>query len=206
MAFCRPGMTNWLPWLKPGLSSATLLTILTGASVMYSVLIIRSKEFNFEMYEQRGLPSVKTSASDFMSYIRISIGQPKSRCGSMKWYIWTDLTSTVSRKCYLRLQKIHVISSIHWNDRNKPSLGYSFSDEGVIGHYTQIVWASTSKIGCGIMQYFDNTTVITNLPYKMVYVCNYGPAGNLVNAPVYTTGPAASACPAGTVPKNGLCA
>jgi hypothetical protein len=46
-AFCRPGMTNWPPWLKLGLSSATLqLTMLTGTSVMCSVLVIQSNEFN----------------------------------------------------------------------------------------------------------------------------------------------------------------
>lgn len=33
-----------------------------------------------------------------------------------------------------------------------------------------------------------------------------GEAGNYLSTPVYTTGTAASACPAPTVPKDGLCA
>ncbi|XP_046439412.1 venom allergen 5-like [Daphnia pulex] len=76
---------------------------------------------------------------------------------------------------------------------------------GVIGHYTQMVWAKTFKIGCGIVSYYD-TKFQPKYPYKLFYVCNYGEAGNYLSTPVYKTGTAASACPAPTVPKDGLCA
>ncbi|EFX62063.1 hypothetical protein DAPPUDRAFT_310405 [Daphnia pulex] len=75
----------------------------------------------------------------------------------------------------------------------------------VIGHYTQMVWAKTFKIGCGIVSYYD-TKFQSSYPYKLFYVCNYGEAGNYLGTPVYKTGTAASACPAPTVPKDGLCA
>jgi len=79
------------------------------------------------------------------------------------------------------------------------------SSYGVIGHYTQAVWAETSLVGCGIMSYKD-TSFFGTYPYKLLYVCNYGSAGNWLGSSVYQIGAAASACPAGTVASDGLCA
>ncbi len=39
------------------------------------------------------------------------------------------------------------------------------------GHYTQVVWAETKSVGCGIAVSKDGT--------KYVLVCNYGPGGNI---------------------------
>jgi len=75
----------------------------------------------------------------------------------------------------------------------------------VIGHYTQLVWANTQYIGCGLMNYQDNIYKPT-FPYKIFYVCNYGPTGNYLGQPIYTIGTAGSQCPAGTTNNNGLCA
>ena len=43
---------------------------------------------------------------------------------------------------------------------------------GVIGHYTQVVWAKTKKVGCGFIQYDDNGlyTEVSTYRYKML-VC-----------------------------------
>ncbi|CAL4101369.1 unnamed protein product [Meganyctiphanes norvegica] len=75
---------------------------------------------------------------------------------------------------------------------------------GVIGHYTQVVWAVTYEVGCGAIHYANN-----GYPESKIYVCNYGPAGNFLNQPVYESGAAASNCPAGTSASTaypGLCA
>jgi pathogenesis-related protein 1 len=43
------------------------------------------------------------------------------------------------------------------------------------GHYTQIVWAATTKVGCGM----------ATCGAQQVWVCNYDPPGNLYNQKPY---------------------
>lgn len=49
---------------------------------------------------------------------------------------------------------------------------------GVCGHYTQIVWRSTTNVGCALGS-------CTNLTYSSTIVCNYSPAGNVGNQKPY---------------------
>jgi hypothetical protein len=42
---------------------------------------------------------------------------------------------------------------------------------GVCGHYTQVVWAATTKLGCGVSN-------CSGLTYSGTLVCNYSPGGN----------------------------
>ncbi|XP_057372853.1 venom allergen 3 homolog [Daphnia carinata] len=76
----------------------------------------------------------------------------------------------------------------------------------VIGHYTQVVWATTYTVGCGVAYYQSTATFGEDFPYNRLYVCNYGPTGNYVNSPVYAQGAAGSTCPASTSNNDGLCA
>ncbi|CAH8582650.1 unnamed protein product [Dicrocoelium dendriticum] len=54
----------------------------------------------------------------------------------------------------------------------------------VCGHYTQIVWANTKAVGCGV----TNCAGKPNFPYGMYLVCNYGPGGNYNNQYPYEAG------------------
>lgn len=47
----------------------------------------------------------------------------------------------------------------------------SNSCSDVCGHYTQVVWADSLKLGCAISN-------CPNLPYPNFVVCNYSPGGN----------------------------
>lgn len=76
---------------------------------------------------------------------------------------------------------------------------------GVIGHFTQVVWAETYLIGCGYAVYLEGGMT------KNLYVCQYAPAGNMLGTPVYLKATSATdkACPTGTTASNtefpGLC-
>ena len=39
---------------------------------------------------------------------------------------------------------------------------------GVIGHYTQVVWAETKKVGCGVIYYRDQADWAASYPYRKV--------------------------------------
>jgi pathogenesis-related protein 1 len=45
------------------------------------------------------------------------------------------------------------------------------TENEVCGHYTQIVWENTTKVGCAVAS-------CPGLTYSTVVVCNYSPAGN----------------------------
>ncbi|XP_074153734.1 glioma pathogenesis-related protein 1-like [Sminthopsis crassicaudata] len=79
-----------------------------------------------------------------------------------------------------------------WNNEVK---NYDFQSNkctGVCGHYTQVVWADTYKIGCAV-QFCPKIekSFITN---GAVFVCDYGPAGNFYNMAPYKEGEPCSAC------------
>ncbi|XP_048767633.2 cysteine-rich venom protein Mr30-like [Ostrea edulis] len=64
-----------------------------------------------------------------------------------------------------------------------------------VGHYTQIVWADSIKVGCG---YAHCQT--KGLHY---YVCNYSPGGNSYNMQPYKNGTSCADCPNRC--ENNLC-
>jgi len=57
------------------------------------------------------------------------------------------------------------------------------------GHYSQMVWADTNKIGCGVTTYNHQGRI------GRFYVCNYGPAGNRPGSSMYNIGNSCSRCP-----------
>lgn len=64
----------------------------------------------------------------------------------------------------------------------------------IIGLYTQLIWAKTLYVGCGISMYKD---VEKPNMYLKFFVCNYGPRGNVVGESVYQKGPPCSKCSQG---------
>ncbi|KAI1295629.1 CRISP/Allergen/PR-1 [Halotydeus destructor] len=67
---------------------------------------------------------------------------------------------------------------------------------GPWGHFTQMVWAKTWKVGCGYVQYKVKNA--TKPGSKSLYTCNYGPAGNTIALPMYARGKPVSKCPENT--------
>lgn len=68
--------------------------------------------------------------------------------------------------------------------RGQPGL-----DGREIGHYTQVVWATTTAVGCAAIGYTEGDPNTTVMPYQQLYVCNYGPPGNYIGSPVYIVDP-----------------
>lgn len=77
---------------------------------------------------------------------------------------------------------------------------FKFSSD--TGHYTQVVWARSYKVGCGTTTYKDGRW------FTSLYVCNYGPNGNFLRGQMYKQGKACSACEGDTQCSSkfpGLC-
>jgi len=93
-----------------------------------------------------------------------------------------------------------------YNEVHEP--GFSTSDISPFvfsygaGHYTQVVWAETTKVGCGLVTYKEGGM------FKEIIVCNYAKGGNMQGAEMYKQGAGGSQCPAGTSQDSqyaGLC-
>jgi len=67
------------------------------------------------------------------------------------------------------------------------------------GHYTQVVWANTEKVGCGVTYYKDGSW------YRSLVACNYIKGGNFGGQAMYEVGAACSNCPTGYACEDGLC-
>ncbi|XP_052063077.1 peptidase inhibitor 16-like [Mytilus californianus] len=74
------------------------------------------------------------------------------------------------------------------------------------GHFTQVVWAKSSRLGCGIRK--CNKVIGTSFTNSYFVVCNYSPAGNMVKDKIlgkpYTKGEPCSECP-GYCTSESLC-
>ena len=75
----------------------------------------------------------------------------------------------------------------------------------ICGHYTQLVWNSTSAVGCGVTTCKNLRVNQALWPLAQLVVCQYGPAGNLNNRRPYQSGAPCSDCPGNTVCQNNLC-
>nr|AVA09705.1 putative effector protein [Heterodera avenae] len=91
-----------------------------------------------------------------------------------------------------------------WNELDQfgfnPDLILTGDNFAGIGHWTQMAWAKTDRIGCGVAKNCPNTN------WKTYVVCWYYEAGNYIGQPVYTAGEPCSKCNTADKCENGLCA
>ncbi|XP_033888200.3 GLIPR1-like protein 1 [Acipenser ruthenus] len=92
-----------------------------------------------------------------------------------------------------------------WYDEVKD---YRYNDRScsrVCGHYTQVVWAKSYKVGCAVHICPSGITGFNtnSIPDPTIFVCNYGDAGNFPTHP-YSSGPECRNCPGETC-ENKLC-
>jgi len=83
-----------------------------------------------------------------------------------------------------------------WVDEEEPFYNYdqnTCAPDKVCGHYTQVVWADTQRVGCG------RAGRAVGGQNHVVWACNYGPPGNITGERPYRAVPGGG----GTTPGGG---
>ncbi|XP_077292836.1 uncharacterized protein LOC143915889 [Arctopsyche grandis] len=70
-----------------------------------------------------------------------------------------------------------------WFNEHKLYKYQPYVKDKAVGHYTQMIWATTKYIGCGFATFTWNQGPIA------YYVCHYGPSGNYLGRYPYESGP-----------------
>ncbi|XP_036376033.1 glioma pathogenesis-related protein 1b [Megalops cyprinoides] len=84
---------------------------------------------------------------------------------------------------------------------------YTYSTKeckSVCGHYKQVVWAKSYKVGCAVQVCPNGIEEFSNNPKSAIFVCNYGDAGNIKGHHPYKEGTSCSGCPSDSC-NNKLC-
>ena len=116
------------------------------------------------------------------------------------------MSGSYERQSEDEVQAAAVSSAQNWySEVTKPGFDRKSVDRYVFNmgtaHYTQLVWADTEQLGCGMVHYKNGGL------FQTFTVCDYKTAGNFnLPAPIYKSDPAGSACPAGYTREDGLCA
>jgi hypothetical protein len=63
--------------------------------------------------------------------------------------------------------------------------GNTCAPEKMCGHYTQLVWRSTTGVGCVTRTCTKNSPFGPQFPTWQLWVCNYTPPGNVVGQRPY---------------------
>ncbi|XP_065336177.1 venom allergen 3-like [Cloeon dipterum] len=89
---------------------------------------------------------------------------------------------------------------MRWGFRRSDLEHFLFSEH--TGHYSQLVWSDTYLVGCGYSYFKD-----PQRGYTKLYVCNYGPGGNVLGEHLYQPGQADCSGPELTPSRRyaGLC-
>lgn len=68
----------------------------------------------------------------------------------------------------------------------------SYNFDHSTGHFTALIWATTTHVGCARAVDRSKKNSLT-----VHMTCNYAPSGNVIGKPMYTKGTGCSSCPSG---------
>lgn len=94
---------------------------------------------------------------------------------------------------------------VKYYDGNVEEFG-SEQTKQVVGHFTQVIWAETLRIGCGISDCVTQTGSINYYKEAVSLVCDYRSGGNWAGEQIYQPGPACSRCEKCSKKYTSLCA
>ncbi|XP_026769747.2 glioma pathogenesis-related protein 1b isoform X3 [Pangasianodon hypophthalmus] len=83
------------------------------------------------------------------------------------------------------------------NSWNKEGADYTLANNScarLCGHYTQLMWATSYKVGCAVHVCSRGIENFSKHPESTIFVCNYGDAGNVFGFTPYIVGLACSKC------------
>jgi uncharacterized protein YkwD len=113
-------------------------------------------------------PALAKIAADWASKCQSTSGSilahNKGRSDSYPTYVGENI--------YASSGKVTAADAVNLWVREKANYSYASNQcSGVCGHYTQVVWKATTKVGCAVSS-------CPNLRYGNTVVCDYGPGGN----------------------------
>ncbi|CAD5222687.1 unnamed protein product [Bursaphelenchus okinawaensis] len=82
---------------------------------------------------------------------------------------------------------------------------YQKQPEAMVGHFTQLVWAKTARLGCGVAHCDEILNMDTHFNHGYVVVCKYHPPGNYKRKALYKQGKPCSQCPKDSDCHKNLC-
>ena len=98
---------------------------------------------------------------------------PADRSAGHPWYVGENLYFSTATANAQAAVKLWAAEKQHYDhDHNRCARGK------VCGDYTQMVWAYSTHLGCGI-------STCPNLTYHSTIVCDYGPGGNIAGRSPY---------------------
>lgn len=164
--------------------AALLTSIAHAESIDASSIVAAHNKWRAEVGVQAlsHSPKLAKSAQAWANHLKQSRhcamqhSKPQGRYGENLFWasplMWSD-----GRKELRKVSPTEVIDS--WgNEKSDYDLASNACKAGAVcGHYTQIVWRDTLKVGCG-MATCGNTHV-------QIWVCHYSPAGNFVGEKPY---------------------
>ncbi|CAK8693924.1 unnamed protein product [Clavelina lepadiformis] len=176
--------------------------------------------------------SIRTAVVDAHNLARRLVSPPAQNMRIMSWdNQLARLASQYSRRCLFKdnEQRSHsrfqppgenifvsrglnfdrnyaVRSVVDWDaEKAYYSLDNGCQDNQICGHYTQVVWSDTFKVGCGASKCTSINVRGQEWRDATVLICNYGPSGNVVGRLPYVEGQSCEACHSSDRCENKLC-
>lgn len=169
-----------------------LLLIIIGAALINSAYALDATQqaeivtAHNKLRQDVGTPAIKWSASlattaqEWADSLKQNSGckpshKPKSDLGENLYWAGALIYSNGTSKVQAITPTL--VTDFWGNEKQDYTLSSNSCATGKIcGNYTQVVWKSTTEVGCGSAVCPDNT---------QVWVCNYSPAGNIAGHSPY---------------------